>query len=263
MHPYINTAFDAARKASRLILRAFDDLGSLKISHKGPNDLVTEVDRMAENVIIETLRRAYPDHAFFGEESGHEGEAPMVWIIDPLDGTTNFIHGFPHFSISIAAVYKGKVEHGLIYDPLKDELFSASRGQGARLNNKRLRVSNRATLEGSLLGTGFPYDNMRYLAPYLDLFKEICPIASGIRRAGSAALDLAYVACGRMDAFWECHLKPWDIAAGSLLVREAGGLCTDFSDAPLNFVKPSHILAGNPKIHAELLTMIRPHFQSE
>ena len=260
MHPYVNTAFDAARKASRMMMRAFDDLGSLQVNHKGPRELVTQVDQMAETIIIDTIRKAYPDHAFFGEESGHEGEANMVWIIDPLDGTTNFIHGFPHFSISIAAVYKGKPEHAVIYDPFKDEFFSATRGQGARFNNKRIRVSDRLTLEDALLGTGVPYDDMRYLPPYLNLLKDICPSAAGIRRAGSAALDLAYVACGRLDAFWECNLKPWDIAAGALLIREAGGLCTDFQEQPFDLSKPNHVLAGNPKIHQVLLELIQTHF---
>ncbi len=261
MHPYVNTAVDAARKAGRLIMRSFDNLETLQISAKSQNEFVTQVDHASENLIIETLRKAYPDHAFYGEESGRSGQANMIWIIDPLDGTTNFIHGFPQFSISIAAVYKGKPEHGVIYDPLKDELFTASRGQGAQLNHKRIRVSERHQINEALLGTGFPYDDMRFLEAYLNLFKTICPLAAGIRRAGSAALDLAYVAAGRLDGFWECNLKPWDVAAGSLLIKEAGGLCTDFASQHLDFsLAAHHILAGNPKLHQGLKELVKPYF---
>lgn len=261
MHPYVNTAVQAARKAGRMILRSFDDVENLKIITKAQNDFVTQVDHASEAIIIETLRRAYPDHAFFGEESGHSGDNHTTWIIDPLDGTTNFIHGFPHFCISIAAVHKGRVEHGVIYDPLRDELFTATRGEGARLNDKRLRVTDRPHLAESLLGTGFPVVNMEYLNAYLALFKNIVPQIAGLRRAGSAALDLAYVACGRMDGFWECNLKPWDIAAGALMIREAGGLTTDFGGEGLDPFAETHIVAGNPKLHKELMDLIEAHFK--
>ena len=261
MHPYVNTAVQAARKAGRMILRSFDDIENLKIMTKAQNDFVTHVDQASEKMIIETLHKAYPDHAFFGEEGGRMGENNTTWVIDPLDGTTNFIHGFPHFCISIAAVHKDRVEHGVIYDPLRDELFTATRGEGARLNDKRLRVSERPHLAESLLGTGFPVGDMRYLSAYLQLFTKLCPEAAGIRRAGSAALDLAYVACGRLDAFWECNLKPWDIAAGGLMIREAGGLTTDFGGQLSNPFDETHILAGNPKLHKAMIDLIEVHFK--
>ncbi len=260
MHPHVNVAVQAARKASRLILRAFDNPHALKITAKGQNDFVTQVDQASEAIIIETIQKAFPDHAFYGEESGKQGENHTIWVIDPLDGTTNFIHGFPQFCISIAAVHKGKTYHAVVYDPLKDELFTATKGQGAQLNHKRLRVSERTTFQEALLGTGIPYHDMTNLESYLNLFKKLCPLAAGIRRAGSAALDLAYVASGRLDGFWECDLKAWDVAAGALLIREAGGLTSDFSGESINPLNSSHIVAGSPKLHAQMLDMIKQYF---
>lgn len=252
MHPYLNIATSAARKAGAIIARNLERAHSLQLTPKQHNDFVTEVDVKAEQAIIEIIRTAYPNHSILGEESGKTEGNEVTWIIDPLDGTTNFIHGFPHFCVSIAVQMKDRLEFGLIYDPLRHEFFTAIRGSGAQLNNRRIRVSSQATLPGSLLGTGFPYRNLERLDSYMKSLHELIPQVAGIRRAGSAALDLAYIAAGRLDGYWEYDLKPWDIAAGALLVSEAGGLVSDM-DGKENYLVSGNIVAGNTKIFKGLL----------
>ena len=259
MHPMLNTAIKAARSAGNIIVRSMDQLDTLSVSTKGRNDFVSEVDKNAEKEIIKIIRRAYPSHGFLAEESGsHEGDEESVWIIDPLDGTTNFLHGFPQFAVSIALKQKGRLEHAVIYDPLRQEIFSASRGSGAQLNDRRIRVSQAKGLEGSLLGTGFPFRQMDHLNNYIEILKSIIPQAAGVRRPGSAALDLAYVAAGRLDGFWEFGLKPWDLAAGALLVQEAGGILSDFEGGS-EFMRTGDIVAGNPKVMKAILQAIHRH----
>jgi myo-inositol-1(or 4)-monophosphatase len=253
MHPIVNIAVSAARQAGKVILRAQDRMDSLEIIEKGKNDFASQVDKAAEDIIIDTIKKAYPHHAILAEESGVMSgkDNDTTWIIDPLDGTTNFLHGFPHFCVSIAVTHLGKIQHGVIYDPIRDELYSASRGEGARMNGNRLRVSKADKLEKSLLGTGFPYTDFDNLDEYLKFLKVIIPSCAGIRRAGSAALDLAYVAAGRLDGFWEFGLKPWDIAAGALLVQEAGGYVSTMN-GDLDVLSGNSILAGPPKIFQQM-----------
>ncbi len=264
MQPMLNIALRAARSAGELIFRSIERLDVIAVDEKGANDFVSEVDRAAEQTILATLRKAYPTHGFYGEESGYlagEGEgADYVWIVDPLDGTTNFLRGVPHFSVSIACKYKGRLEHAVVLDPVRQEEFTASRGRGAALNGRRIRVTNRRSLEGALLGTGFPFraNDVDHLDNYLGMFRSLIGQTAGIRRAGSAALDLAYVAAGRFDAFWEMGLSEWDMAAGARLVQEAGGLIGDFNGGH-DFLEKGHIVAGNPKCFRGLLTQIQPH----
>ena len=256
----MTTAVRAARAAADTIVRASRRLDNLQISEKGPNDFVSEVDSQAEIRIIETIRKAYPDHAILAEESGADGEHDYTWIIDPLDGTTNFLHGFPCYSISIAVRYKDRLEHGVVYDPNLDELFSASRGDGAMMNNRRIRVARRRSLQGALLATGFPFRGTENLDQYMATLQALIQKTSGIRRPGSAALDLAYLAAGRVDGFWEFGLRPWDIAAGVLLVQEAGGLVADMVGGH-GFMESGNLVAANPKVLREILTTIRPHLK--
>ncbi|MDH3830894.1 MAG: inositol-1-monophosphatase [Gammaproteobacteria bacterium] len=257
MNPTLNIAIRAARSAGNVIIRNLGKLDTLAIHTKDRNDFVTEVDRQAEQEIIYILRKAFPGHGILAEESGFQEGDEYQWIIDPLDGTTNFLHGFPQFAVSIAMRHKGRLEHGVVYDPLRQEIFSASRGAGATLNDQRLRVTSRKTLEGSLLGTGFPFKSQQHLEVYLEMFRALFPQTAGIRRAGSAALDLAYVAAGRLDGFWEIGLSIWDMAAGVLLIQEAGGLSSDFSGGH-DHLESGNIVAGNPKLFAEILKTIRP-----
>ncbi len=214
----LNIGIRAAHAAGDLIVKYIDRIEGLDVNSKGRNDFVSEVDKQAEAIIIDHIRKAYPNHGFLAEESGKHGEDAYQWVIDPLDGTTNFLHGFPQFAVSIALRHKGVLDQAVVYDPLRQELFTASKGAGAHLNNRRIRVSKQTTLEGALIGTGFPYSNMDRLDHYLQCFRKLCPVTAGIRRAGSASLDLAYVACGRLDGFWEHDLQEWDIAAGALLI---------------------------------------------
>lgn len=255
MHPLVTIAVRAAREAGRIITREMDRVDALTVSDKGRNDFVTEVDRRAEQAIVATVRRAYPDHAVLGEEGGRSGQGDITWIIDPLDGTTNYLHGFPAFSVSIAVAHRGRVDHGVVYDPLREELYTGSRGQGAQLNNRRIRVSRRTGLDGALLGTGFPFRDLDHLDRYLAIFRALVARTAGIRRAGSAALDLAYVACGRLDGFWEFGLKPWDLAAGTLLIQEAGGFVSDMAGRD-GFLESGDVVAGGDKVHAAVLKMI-------
>jgi myo-inositol-1(or 4)-monophosphatase len=258
MHPMLNTAIKAARRAGNVINRASLDLGQLTISVKQQNDFVTEVDRAAEAIIIETLREVYPSHAILAEESGlSEQTSEFQWIIDPLDGTTNFIHGFPQYAISIALAHKGILTHAVVYDPNRNELFTASKGGGAFLNDKRIRVSKCVKLEESLLGTGFPYRLFDHVDTYLAIFKEMTKRSVGVRRPGAASLDLAWVSCGRIDGFWEFGLAPWDMAAGALLILEAGGLVSDLA-GDSNYLQTGNIVGGTPKVFNQLLQTIQP-----
>jgi myo-inositol-1(or 4)-monophosphatase len=258
----LNIAVRAARNAGNVIARAVDRLDTVQVATKSENDFVSNIDRQAEQEIIQTLRKAYPNHGILAEESGaHQGD-DYVWIIDPLDGTTNFLHGFPQFAVSIALKYKGRLEQAVVYDPLRQELFTATRGSGAQLNDRRIRVSKRPDLEGALLGTGFPFKMQQHLDVYLQTFKALFPMTAGIRRAGSAALDLAYVAAGRLDGFWEIGLKPWDMAAGVLIIQEAGGLVSDFGGGN-DFLQTGNVVAANPKVFRAMLQKIRPHLHEE
>ena len=261
MEPMINIALRAARKAGENIVRASDDLERFEVIEKGVNDFVTEVDIKAEQEIIYHLQKAYPDHAILGEESGLIGseDAEYKWIIDPLDGTTNFVRGIPHYAVSIACLHRGKLEHALVLDPVRQEEFTASRGRGAQLNGRRIRVSNLKTLDGALLGTGIPYKEHcdDKLAPYTKSLETLAGQCAGIRRAGAASLDLAYVAAGRLDAFWQIGLSPWDMAAGALLIREAGGLVSDINSSE-NFLESGNIVAGNPKCFKAVLQVTKP-----
>lgn len=261
MEPMINIALRAARKAGENIVRASDDLHRFEVKAKGVNNFVTEVDINAEQEIIYHLQKAYPDHAILGEESGLNGseDADYRWIIDPLDGTTNFVRGIPHFAVSIACTYKGKLEHAVVVDPVRREEFTASRGRGAQLNGHRIRVSKLTSLEGALLGTGIPFKDHcdDKLGAYSKTLEVLASQCAGIRRAGAASLDLAYVAAGRLDAFWEMGLAPWDMAAGALLIREAGGLVADI-DASDNYLESGNIVCGNPKCFKAVLQTVRP-----
>ena len=258
MQPLLNIAVRAARRAGEVIVRSLNRLESLTITSKGRNDFVSEVDHAAEREIIGTIRRHYPQHAFLAEESGRSGESETLWIVDPLDGTTNFLHGFPVFAVSIACQIKGRLEHAVIYDPMRQELFTASRGAGAHLDNHRMRVSKTRSLDGALISTGFPYRaNMRYLDSYLAMLRAVTEHVAGVRRPGAAALDLAYVAAGRVDAFWEIGLSPWDTAAGTLLIQEAGGRIGTLTGG--EYRQEGHIVAGTPRVYAALLETLAPH----
>lgn len=262
MHPMLNTAIRAARRGAKVIVRNLEQIDRLTIETKGRNDFVSQVDRQAEADIIDVLRSAYPDHAILAEESGrHGGGGEYEWVIDPLDGTTNYLHGYPQFAISIAVRHQGRLAHAVVFDPLRNELFTASRGDGAQLNDRRIRVSAVNHMENALLGTGFPFKTMQYLELWISTFRELLPRSSGVRRAGSAALDLAHVACGRLDGFWEIGLAPWDMAGGALLIQEAGGLVSDFSGGQ-DFLDSGNITAGNPRMHAEMLRLIQPLVQA-
>ncbi len=259
MHPMINIAVKAARKAATIINRASFDIEQIKITTKKNNDFVTNVDKAAEKVIIEILSNAYPNHSFLAEESSNtfnkKGTNDYLWIIDPLDGTTNFIHGFPQYAISIALEHKGKIIQSVIFDPNRNELYTASKGEGAYLNDRRLRVSQRINIKDALIGTGFPYSDLSGLEEYLKILKIMTKSSSGIRRPGAASLDLAYVAAGRFDGFYEKNLKPWDMAAGVLLITEAGGIVSDFYGNS-NYLNDGNIIAGSPKIFNQMLAII-------
>ena len=259
MHPMLNIAVRAARRAGSIMNRA--SLGGLEVRSKRANDFVTQVDRAAEDAIIEVVRKAYPDHGFLAEESGEQkgssaAGAEYVWVIDPLDGTTNFIHGFPQYCVSIGVQHRGALAHAVVYDPLKNELFTASQGRGAYLNDRRMRVSKCTRLAEALVGTGFPFKEMTRLDLYTKQLVEIMKCSSGVRRAGAAALDLAYVACGRLDAFWEMGLSAWDMAAGALLVQEAGGLVGDLQGEQTH-LKSGDIAAATPKVFPALLEALK------
>jgi myo-inositol-1(or 4)-monophosphatase len=263
MHPMLITAVKAARKGAAIISRATFDLDRVQVTKKGHNNFVTEVDKAAEQAIIDVLHSAYPDHAILAEESGPSAnlhdENENVWIIDPLDGTTNFIHGFPTYCVSIALQQRGVITQAVVYDPNRNDLFTATRGGGAHLNEKRIRVTRRDKLADALIGTGVPYTDLSGLDEYLKMFRIMTEKSAGLRRPGAAALDLAYVAAGRLDGFFEKNLKPWDIAAGSLLITEAGGIIGDFSgESDADYLNKGHVLAGNPKVFAQMVPLLAP-----
>ncbi len=261
MHPMLNIAIKAARRAGGVINRAARNLDVLNVREKATNDYVSEVDKEAEQTIIRTLLEAYPKHSILAEESGatnHEVKSEYQWIIDPLDGTTNFIHGFPHYAVSIALSHRGIVTQAVIYDPGNNDLFTATRGAGAYLNDTRIRVGKRAQLKAALVGTGFPFKEHRHIDAYLAMLRDVMQSCSGVRRAGSAALDLAYLAAGRLDAFWEIGLAPWDIAAGSLLITEAGGAVADLQGND-GYLKSGNVVGGNLRLLHELLQLLGPH----
>jgi myo-inositol-1(or 4)-monophosphatase len=262
MHPALNIMVKAARRASQIINRASQDIEHLKITTKQHSDFVTEVDKASEAAIIEVLREAYPDYGILAEESGEavgqDSGSDYQWIIDPLDGTTNFIHGFPQYAVSIALTYRGQLNQAVVYDTLRNEMFTASKGGGAFLNERRIRVTKCLKLEDALLGTGFPFRVFDHIDAYLGVFKELTQRTTGIRRTGSAALDLAYVACGRLDGFWEFGLMPWDAAAACLLISEAGGLIGDLSGGD-EYLKTGNLVAGTPKVFSQILQVIDSH----
>ena len=261
LHPMLNVAIKAARAAGSIINRASLDLDILKINTKSPNDFVTEVDQAAENVIIETLLQAYPDHGILAEESGREHGAKhseFVWIIDPLDGTTNFIHGLPMYCVSIALAHRGVVQQAVVYDPTRNDLFYATKGRGAFLNDRRLRVSKRTRMSDALIGTGFPFRRGDNPKRYLKMFEEVMAQVAGLRRPGAAALDLCFVAAGHYDAFFETGLNPWDVAAGSLMITEAGGLIGNFTGES-DFMNQREVLAGSPKIYGQMVQILAPY----
>jgi myo-inositol-1(or 4)-monophosphatase len=260
MQPLLNIAIRAARRAGEVIVRGMNRLHRLDVRAKGQNDFVSEIDTQAELEIMEIVRRHYPDHAFLAEESGDVGgrNSEFVWIIDPLDGTTNFLHGFPQFAVSIAVQRRGRLEHAVVYDPLRQELFTSSRGEGAQLDGKRIRVSAHSGLDRALIGTGFPYrTNLHWLDDYMAMLKAVTQATAGIRRPGAAALDLAYVAAGRLDGFWELGLSPWDTAAGTLLITEAGGMVGTLDGS--EYKQQGDIVGGTPKVYAPLLELLAPH----
>ena len=262
MHPLLNIAVSAARQAGRIILHSMDNMDKVKTSSKGPNDFVTSVDKKAEQVIIDTIHAAYPEHSILAEESGAQlGKDEITWIIDPLDGTTNFLYELPHFAISIAVAEKGRIQHGVIFDPVRDELFTATRGRGASVNGKRMRVFDQILLENCLLGTGFPFRDHEMIDPYMGMFKDFMLQCRDVRRAGSAALDLAYVAAGRLDGFWEFGLSKWDIAAGSLMIQEAGGIIDDMQGRQ-QFLESGNVIAAPPKVFKAMVKTIRPHLKT-
>ena len=257
----LNVAIKAARAAGVIINRAALDVESVRVSQKMANDFVTEVDQASENIIIDTLLTAYPDHGILAEESGQTRGNPQsehVWIIDPLDGTTNFIHGFPFYCISIALQSKGRIEQAVVYDPTRNDLFTSTRGRGAFMNDRRLRVSKRIRLQECLISTGFPFRPDDDYATYLKLMSEVMKRTAGLRRPGAAALDLAYVAAGFCDGFFETGLHPWDMAAGSLLITEAGGLVGNFT-GDADYLNQRECMAANPKIFAQLVGLLQQY----
>jgi myo-inositol-1(or 4)-monophosphatase len=259
MHPTVNIAVRAARAAGDVILRYHNQIDLLTIENKAANDFVSEVDKAAESAIINEIKKVFPQHSILAEESGEiVGDSEYQWIIDPLDGTTNYLHSFPQYAVSIALYEKNVAAHAVVYDPFKEELFYASKGEGAYLNDERIRVTKTRGLENALVGTGFPFKHPQHLDCYLDTFKAIHPQVAGIRRAGSAALDLAYVAAGRLDGFWEIGLNNWDMAAGALLVKEAGGFIGDFSGRD-QYLETGNVVAGNGEAYKAILKAIHPH----
>ena len=257
MHPMLTIAVKAARRAASVIQRASNNLDILRPEQKRPNDFVSEVDRASEQTIIDTLREAYPDHAILAEESGASrmGKSEYEWIIDPLDGTTNFIHGYPVYAVSIALSFKGRMEHAVVYDPTRNDLFTATRGRGAFLNERRIRVSKRTQLKDCLIATGFPFRPGDNFKQYLAMMADLMPRTAGLRRPGAAALDLAYVAAGYADGFFESGLSIWDVAAGSLLVTEAGGLIGNFT-GEADFLEQKECLAASPRIYGQLVPLL-------
>jgi myo-inositol-1(or 4)-monophosphatase len=261
LHPMLNIAIKAARAAGAIINRASLDIERLTVTAKSHNDFVTEVDKAAEDVIIATLLEAYPGHGILAEESGREHgakDSDFVWVIDPLDGTTNFIHGFPVYAVSIALTWRGQVQQAVVYDPSRNDLFYASKGKGAYLNDRRIRVSKRTRMLETLIGTGFPFRKGDNFQRYMKMFEEVMVQCAGMRRPGAASLDLCYVAAGYLDGFFETGLSPWDVAAGSLIITEAGGLVGNFTGEP-DFLYQREIVAGTPRIYGQLVKTLAPY----
>lgn len=261
LNPMLNIAIKAARAAGSIINRAALDIDLLKIQVKGPNDFVSEVDQAAEKAIIDTLLQAYPGHGILAEESGRThgaAHSEYVWIIDPLDGTTNFLHGFPVYCVAIALAHRGVVQQAVVYDPTRNDLFYASKGRGAFLNDRRLRVSKRIRLADSLIGTGFPFRKGDNFKRYVKMFEEVMQQCAGLRRPGAAALDLCYVAAGWYDGFFETGLNPWDVAAGSLMITEAGGLIGNFT-GEADYLYQREVVAGTPKVYGQLVQILSPY----
>jgi len=260
MHPMLNIAIRAARSAGKIIMQGTEQLDKVETQQKGVNGLVTSIDIAAEEAIIAVVKKSYPDHGFICEESGIQGNAnsEYQWIVDPLDGTTNYIKGIPHFCVSIALKVNGKTEQAVVFDPIRDELFSATRGQGSQFNTYRTRVTKAKDLKGTVIGVAFPFNTPSYKETYLSIFTEMYDDVANVRQSGSAALDMAYVAAGRLDGFFEIGLKPWNTAAGELLVKESGAIITDFTGGH-GYSSTGNIVAGNPKVVKALLSKIRPH----
>jgi len=257
-HPFLNTAIEAAHKGGDLIMKYRDRVDSIPVERKARGDYASDIDKACEEIIRTELKRRYPDHQILGEEHGNTGDSEHVWLIDPIDGTSNYLRGIPHYAISIALSIKGRIEHGVVYDPTRDELFAASRGDGATLNNRRIRVSGRIELSTAVLGAAFPFRSRRLLPAYMEMFNTLFEQCEDVRRAGAASLDLAYVACGRLDGYWELALKPWDTAAGALLVQEAGGVVMDITGGD-NWLKSGHIIAAPFKLITPMRKAIEPH----
>ena len=260
MHPYLNIAVRAARLAGTVVMRHFDNLDKLVIEEKGQNDFVTQADKSAENIIIDTIQKAYPNHGILGEENGYIAGNEFTWIIDPIDGTTNYSHGFPQFAISIAIKLKNQIEHAVVFDPFNQDLYTATRGAGAQLNNRRIRISRKDSLKHALIGTALPsakHNKKTALQKSFNILQTLFEQNADFREVGSAALNLAYVASGRLDGFFESGLKEWDVAAGILLVREAGGFVSDFY-GQTDHLEDGHIIAGTRKVHAALLELVKP-----
>lgn len=258
MQAMLNVAVMAAHRGGDTLIRKLPKLEKLKVEQKGRNDYVSEADFAAERAVIDTILKHHPDHAIIAEESGEQGESEYTWIIDPLDGTANYLHGFPVFCVSVAVMHKNRLEHGAIYDPMRQELFTASRGQGAHLDGRRIRVTGQKNLERALLGTGFPFrDSNMAIPPYMKMLEKAMTDTAGIRRCGAAALDLCYVAAGRLDAYWETGLSIWDIAAGALIIREAGGIISGL-DGSEDFLHTGHVLTGTPKIYSAIAKLFAP-----
>ena len=258
-HPFLNTAIEAAHKGGDLIMKYRDRIDSIPVERKSRGDYASEIDRACEETIRAELKRRYPTHAIIGEEAGKSGDGnENVWLVDPIDGTSNYLRGIPHYAVSIALVVRGRIEHGVVYDPVRDELFAASRGQGATLNNRRVRVSGRNSLSGAIVAAAFPFRQRRLMPAYFAMFNEMFEQCDDVRRAGAASLDLAYVACGRLDGYWELALKPWDTAAGGLLVQEAGGVVMDIAGGE-NWLESGHVLAAPFKLVTPMRRAIEPH----
>jgi myo-inositol-1(or 4)-monophosphatase len=252
MHALLNVAVMAARRAGAVLGRNFNKRHKLTVEKKGHNDFVSSADLAAERAIIDVIHKHYPEHAIHAEESGFHGESDHVWVIDPLDGTTNYLHGFPVFAVSIGLQINGRLEHAVVYDPMREELFTASKGEGAQLDGRKIRVSGNKDLDRALIGTGFPFRQADCeMEPYLAMLGKVVKNTSGVRRPGAAALDLCYVAAGRLDAFWETGLHPWDLAAGTLIIREAGGIVSALNGAE-DHLETGHVLAGTPRIYRAL-----------
>ena len=262
MHPMTNIAVRAARDGGRILMRYLDRVDSIKIETKSRNDFVSDVDRAAEQAIIHAISKAYPNHAILAEESGEHDGNTYQWVIDPLDGTTNYLHGFPQFAVSVALREKGQLLCGVVYDPVREELFHATRGEGAFLNDRRIRVTTRKSMQGALLGTGIPFRDLRHKEAYFGMMQDLIVDSAGVRRPGSAALDFAWLAAGRVDGFWELGLSEWDFAAGALLVREAGGVVTDISGGNRYF-ETGNVVAAGIKLHGEMLRIIKPHLNDK